>query len=74
MKRKCPSCNSENLEPGKIQSTGRLYFRPKNAKFLSLKSGDIEIEGNICTQCGYIMLVGDKAKANALVSGKEAPL
>ncbi len=74
MKRECPSCGSWNLEPGKIQSTGRVYFRPKNTKFLSLKTADIEIEGNICTECGYIMLVGDKGKARALVSGKEDPV
>jgi predicted nucleic-acid-binding Zn-ribbon protein len=70
MKRKCTSCGSENFEPGKIQSTGRVYFRPKHTKFLNLKSADIEIEGNICTECGHIMLVGDKGKAKALVSGK----
>ena len=74
MKRKCPSCGSENLEPGGIQSTGQLYFRPKNAKFLSLKTGNIKIEGNICTECGCIMLIGDKAKAMALVTGKDDPV
>jgi len=51
-----------------------VYFRPKNAKFLSLKSANVEVEGNICTECGYIMLVADKAKAKALVSGKEDPV
>ncbi|MHC4170800.1 MAG: hypothetical protein ACYSWQ_28005 [Planctomycetota bacterium] len=71
MKRKCASCGSEDLEPGRIQSTGRVYFRPKNARFLSLKSADIEIDGNICTECGFIMLFGDKGKVKALVSGRE---
>ena len=74
MNRKCPSCGSEKLEPGKIQSLGRIYFRPKNAKFLNLRSGDIEIEGNICTDCGCIMLVGDPGKAKALVSGRDEPV
>ena len=74
MERKCPSCNGTNLEPGNIQSTGKIYFRPKNTKFLTLKTADIEIEGNICTDCGYIMLVGDKNKAKSLVTGKDAPV
>jgi DNA-directed RNA polymerase subunit RPC12/RpoP len=73
MQIKCPSCGSENLEPGRLESTGRVYFRPKNAKFLSLKSANIEVEANICTECGHIMLVGDEGKARALVSGREDP-
>ena len=74
MKRKCSSCGGEGLEPGRIQSTGRVYFRPKNARFLSLKNADIEIEGNICIDCGLIMLFGDKGKVKALVSGREEPV
>ena len=74
MKRKCPSCGSENLEPGKIESTGRVYFRPKNTKFLTLKNPNIEIEGNICTECGHVMLVADKGKTKSLVSNKEDPV
>jgi hypothetical protein len=71
MKRKCTSCGSESLEPGKMQSTGRVYFRLKNAPFLTMKSADIEVDGNICIECGCITLVGDNAKAKSLVSGKE---
>ncbi len=71
MKRKCMSCGGESLEPGKVQSTGRVYFRLKNAPFLTMKSADIEVQGNICTECGCITLVGDQAKVKALVSGKE---
>lgn len=74
MKRKCPSCGCENLEPGNLQSTGKIYFRPKNTKFLSLKSPNIEIEGNICTECGCIMLVGNQNQAKSLVTGKEEPV
>jgi len=74
MNRKCTSCGSDKFEPGKLQSTGRISFRPKNTKFLSLKTADIEVEGNICTDCGHIMLVGDAKKAKALVSGTEDPV
>ena len=71
MELKCPVCGSEKLEPGNIQSTGRVYFRPKNTKFLNMKTANVEIGGHICTECGYIMFVGNKEKVKALVSGKE---
>jgi predicted nucleic-acid-binding Zn-ribbon protein len=32
---RCPICNSTNVEPGVIRSTGKLHFRPTHAKFLS---------------------------------------
>ncbi len=72
MKRKCPSCGSENLEPGTIQSTGRVNFRPNNAAFLTFKSADIDVQGSICTDCGYILLVGDGDKVKELVASSEA--
>ena len=62
MKKKCIACGSENLEPGKVQSTGKIYFRPKNAKFLSLKTSNIVVKGQMCSDCGHIMLVGGKEK------------
>jgi predicted nucleic-acid-binding Zn-ribbon protein len=70
--RKCPSCGSTNLEPGNIQSTGRIYFRPENTKFLTLGTGDVPITANICTDCGHLMLVGELRKANKLF-GKAKP-
>jgi hypothetical protein len=73
MRRKCPICSSENLEPGSLRSTGAIYFRPKNTKFLTLKTADIELEGIICTDCGHVMLVAEQSKAQALVASKESP-
>jgi len=73
MDRKCPSCGSEKLEPGTSQSTGKVYFRLKNTKFLSLKTANIAIQGNICIDCGIITLVGDKQQAKSLITGKEEP-
>jgi hypothetical protein len=70
MTRTCPCCGSCELEPGAIQSTGRLTFRPDNAKFFSLKTADVPVKANICTECGHIMLIGNVQKANELVTGR----
>ncbi len=70
--KKCMRCGGDELEPGAIQSTGKIYFRPENTKFLTLKTADIRIDGNICLDCGHIELVGDLVKAKDLVKAAEA--
>ena len=70
MNRSCPCCGGNQLEPGSIQSTGRLTFRPDNARFLSMKTADVAVTANICTECGHVMLLGNVQKANELVTGR----
>jgi len=72
IEQKCPACDSTLLEPGSIQSTGRIYFRPENTRFLTLGTNDIPVVANLCANCGHIMLVGDLRKANKLL-GKAKP-
>lgn len=66
--RKCPSCDSTDLQPGNIQSTGKVYFRPENTSFLTLGTNDVALSANICMNCGYVMLVGDLRKATKLLN------
>ncbi len=70
--RKCPSCGSTELEPGNVQSTGKIYFRPENTKFLTLGTNDIMLSANICMACGYVMLIGDLRKATKILSKAKA--
>ena len=67
----CSRCGSVVAEPGAVHSTGRMYFRPANAKFLTLKTGDIELKANACTRCGHVELVADVAKLDALTRRAE---
>ncbi len=62
----CPYCGGENMQPGGIQSTGKLYFRPANAKFFTFETGDVSIQADLCMDCGAIGLIGDVRKANSL--------
>ncbi len=64
--RQCPSCGSTSLEPGHVQSTGAIYFRPDNTRFLTLKTADVRLHANLCTECGVVTLVGNVEKARRL--------
>jgi len=70
--RKCPSCGSTELEPGNVQSTGKVYFRPENAKFLTLGTSNVELSANLCMACGHVMLVGDLRKATKILDKAKA--
>ncbi len=69
--KKCLRCGGSHLEPGWAQSTGKIYFRPTNTKFLMLKSADVEVNANMCMDCGSLELVGDVEKAKSLVKRKQ---
>ena len=71
MNKKCLSCGCEKLEVGKVQSTGKMYFRPKKAKFLSFKSSNIIVKGQICTKCGHVMLFANEKKVAEMILNKK---
>jgi hypothetical protein len=65
---KCPNCLSTNCEPGTIHSTGKLHFRPEHAKFLKLKTANIDVKACLCMDCGHVSLAADPAKVRALTN------
>ena len=70
--KKCLRCGGANLEPGWVQSTGKIYFRPDNTKFMTLRTADVEVNGNFCLDCGTVELVGDAEKCRRLVERARA--
>ena len=64
----CLRCGGTNLEPGTLQSAGRIAFRPENALAFPRQSGVVLIRANICLDCGTLDLVGDAFKAQSLTS------
>ena len=67
MEKKCQRCGSEKLQPGTIQSTGKIYFRPEDTKFVTYKTADIEVKSNICIECGNIELAADTQRVLSLI-------
>ena len=64
----CPNCNGTKIEPGSLSSTGKLHFRPEHAKFLKLKTANVDVAANICMDCGHIILMADVGKVKALAN------
>jgi predicted nucleic-acid-binding Zn-ribbon protein len=60
---KCLNCGGTEMASGSLHSTGRTHFRPSDAKFLKLKTANIELLANMCLNCGSVNLVGDVEKA-----------
>lgn len=63
---KCPICGGVNMETGSLSSTGKIHFRPADAKFLKMKTANVEIAANLCMDCGYVALTADTEKVKAL--------
>ena len=68
----CLRCASTDLEPGGIQATGTLKFRPANTPFLKLTTADVSVAANMCRQCGTIEIVGDVRKLQKLLGSEKA--
>jgi hypothetical protein len=64
---KCIRCESSQLASGWVQSTGKMYFRPKKVNFFAPKTADLSVTGFMCTDCGAIELKGDINKAKSLI-------
>ncbi len=62
----CLPCGSGELVDGRLQSTGRVYFRPRHAKFASLRVADLAVKTYMCSGCGAITLRGDVEKLHLL--------
>jgi len=64
--KKCLRCGGTNLEAGEFQSTGKIYSRPKNAKFVTVLTTGVPVDTLICYDCGHVELVVDAKKAKSI--------
>jgi len=63
---RCPRCGHSDLTEGRIQSTGRIYFRPKKVRFFTVHEPMVELEARVCPRCGYVLLFADTEKMKVL--------
>lgn len=53
---------------GAIYAGVRLSFRPQDAKFMTLETGEVMTKAVMCRDCGLIELVGDVNKLRRLTT------
>jgi len=65
--KKCLRCGGTNLVPSELQSTGKLYARPSDAKLVTVLTTGVLVNGNICFDCGHVELVVDTDKVKSIL-------
>jgi ferredoxin-like protein FixX len=55
------------MAEGTLQSTGRVYFKAKKARFWTFDENMVEVRARVCVECGYIDLYADTSKLKRLV-------
>lgn len=69
---KCQRCGGDELQAGTLNSTGRVGFRPSQARFMVWRTADIDVKAELCMRCGAIQMTGDVEKMRALVAQAKA--
>jgi hypothetical protein len=70
--RKCGRCGADMIDGGALYSAVRISFRPQDAKFMTLQTGDVMTKAVMCRGCGLIEIVGDVSKLRRLTGGTPA--
>jgi len=65
--KKCLRCGGTNLVPSELQSTGKLYARPKHAKFVTVFTTGVLVMGDVCFDCGHVELLVDADEIKLVV-------
>lgn len=63
---RCAACGHDVLVEGRVQGTGRLYFKPNQTRFWVFEESLVPIRAQTCTACGYIQMRADTSKLNRL--------
>lgn len=64
---RCAVCGHGVLVDGRMQGTGRLYFRPDKTRFWVFAESLVGIRAKVCAACGYIQMHADTSKLNKLM-------
>ncbi len=63
---KCLNCGGTNVKPGALQSTGKIYARPNNAKLDTVLTTGALVNVNICFDCGHVEMLVEPEKLKLL--------
>jgi excisionase family DNA binding protein len=63
---RCASCGHGILIDGRLQGTGRLYFRPAKTKFWVFADSMVGLLARVCSACGFVQMHADTTKLTKL--------
>ena len=63
---RCAACGHKTLVEGRLQGTGRLYFKPERTRFWVFAESLVATRAKVCPACGYVQLHADTGKLNRL--------
>jgi hypothetical protein len=52
--------------PGALYAAVRISFRPQDARFMTLETGEVMTKAMMCRTCGLVEIVGDVNKLRRL--------
>jgi predicted nucleic-acid-binding Zn-ribbon protein len=62
----CIACGHSTLVEGRMQSTGKMYFKPDKSSFWVLHEAVVGTKAKVCPACGYIQLYADTERLKKL--------
>jgi excisionase family DNA binding protein len=68
---RCAACGHSILVEGRLQTAGRVYFRPDHARFWTLHESLVPTRALVCTACGYVQLHVDTERLGSLLPRQE---
>lgn len=66
---RCASCGHGILADGRLQGTGRLYFKPDKTRFWVFAESMVGVRARVCAACGFVQLHADTEKLGKLRPG-----
>ena len=66
---RCAACGHGVLVDGRLQGTGRLYFKPHETKFWVFADSMVGVRARVCAACGFIQMHADTGKLGKLKAG-----
>jgi len=68
---RCPACGHSFLVEGRVQGTGRLYFKPDRTKFWTMTEAMVPVRAKVCPACGFIQLFADVERLRKLKADED---
>jgi len=68
---RCAACGHAVLVAGRLQGTGRLYFRPEHTRFWVWRESMVPLRALVCAACGYVQVRAETDQLTPLLRDED---